>query len=89
MTERILTPDDVDRLGRRLPGVEPDLRAVVLGRRVVELEIAAFGDVRIVEAREAEAGLAPGAVLLLHDGPAQPPRVDVFLVRGEVLVLEA
>ena len=69
--------------------VEPDLGTTVAGRRVVELQVLPLLDVGVVEPGEAEARLAPRAVLLLDDGPAQSARLDVLVVRRDVLVLHA
>ena len=67
---------------------EPDLRPVVLARRVIELNAPSLLDVRIMRLGKPELGFSPATTLLNH-WPAQPASLRVFRVWRQVLVLQS
>ena len=77
----------VGYLWRGLVVMEPNLGAPVSGRRVIELDLLAFGNERIVKTDKAKFRFSPRSVWLLHDGPTQSAGFDILVVRCEVLVL--
>ena len=68
--------------------MKPDLRTVIMGRRVIELLASAALDERVVVFTEAKRRFSPGPIRLLDDWPPQPACRNLLTIWGKILVFK-